>query len=157
MPVVDVTLTEGVHFAEEQIRRDAAQVLAAFDLGDAELSVLLTDDATIHPLNARWRGKDRPTDVLSFAQREGEAIGQREVLGDVVISLQTAARQAAERGHDTEHEVRVLLVHGICHLLGYDHEEDDEAEEMEAIERDLLDDLARADVQSDGAREDSAG
>jgi len=157
MPVVDVTLTEGGHFEEEQIRRDAAQVLAAFDLGDAELSVLLTDDATIHPLNARWRGKDRPTDVLSFAQREGETIGQREVLGDVVISLQTAARQAAERGHDTEHEVRVLLVHGICHLLGYDHEEDDEAEEMEAIERDLLDDLARADVQSDGAREDSAG
>lgn len=146
MSVVDVTLTEGVDWPVGPVVRDAERVLAAFDLPGAELSVLLTDDATIQPLNARWRGKDRPTDVLSFSQLEGEAIGQHEVLGDVVISLQTATRQAAERGHDTAQEVRVLLVHGICHLLGYDHEQDDEAEEMEALERELLADLARVDT-----------
>lgn len=120
----------------------AGQVLKAFGLDEAELSVVLCDDAFIHPLNRDWRGKDRPTDVLSFAQREGEEADEDDpVLGDVVISLETAARQAAERGHSTAHELRVLLVHGICHLLGYDHEEDDEAEEMEALERDLLAEL----------------
>ncbi len=142
MPVVDVSLTDGVEWPIEGVIADAERVLAQFGLDDVELSVLITDDATIHPLNLQWRGKDKPTDVLSFAQREGEVIGQVEVLGDVVISLETAARQAAERGHDTAREVRVLLVHGICHLLGYDHEEDEEAEEMEALERDLLADLA---------------
>ena len=120
----------------------AARVLGAFGLDEAELSIVLCDDAFIHPLNRDWRGKDRPTDVLSFAQREGEEADEDDpVLGDVVISLETAARQAAERGHSTGHELRVLLVHGICHLLGYDHEEDEEAEEMEALERDLLSEL----------------
>lgn len=143
MPVVDVTLAEGCSWPAESIVADATKVLGEFGLDDAELSVLLCDDATIWPLNREYRGKDKPTDVLSFAQREGEAIGRSEVLGDVVISLETAARQAAERHHDTAYEVRVLLVHGICHLLGYDHEEDDEAEEMEALERDLLEILAQ--------------
>lgn len=142
MPTIDVSLTEGCEWPVETIVADAERVLAHFGLQEAELSVLLTDDATIHPLNRDWRGKDRPTDVLSFAQREGEVMGQVELLGDVIISLQTAARQAEERGHSPAHEVRVLLVHGICHLLGYDHEQDDEAEEMEALERDLLSDLA---------------
>lgn len=120
----------------------AAQVLRAFGLDEAELSIVLCDDAFIHPLNRDWRGKDRPTDVLSFAQREGEEADEDDpVLGDVVISLETAARQAEERGHPLGHELRVLLVHGICHLLGYDHEVDDEAEEMEALERDLLAEL----------------
>lgn len=120
----------------------AAQVLSAFGLDEAELSIVLCDDAFIHPLNRDWRGKDRPTDVLSFAQREGEEADEDDpVLGDVVISLETAARQAEERGHPLGHELRVLLVHGICHLLGYDHEVDDEAEEMEALERDLLSEL----------------
>ena len=120
----------------------AARVLGAFGLDEAELSIVLCDDAFIHPLNRDWRGKDRPTDVLSFAQREGEEADEDDpVLGDVVISLETAARQAAERGHGTAHELRVLLIHGICHLLGYDHEEDEEAEEMEALERDLLAEL----------------
>lgn len=142
MAVVDVTLSEGTRWPVESIEADAARVLAQFGLEDAELSVLLCDDATIRPLNRQYRDKDKATDVLSFAQREGEPIGRDDVLGDVVISIETAARQAAERRHETEHEVRVLLVHGICHLLGYDHEQDDEAEEMEALERDLLEILA---------------
>lgn len=124
------------------LQRVAEQVLRAFGLEDAELSVVLCDDAFIHPLNLQWRQKDKPTDVLSFAQREGEEAREDDpVLGDVVISVETAIRQAAERGHSTATELRVLLVHGICHLLGYDHEEDEEAEEMEALERDLLGEL----------------
>lgn len=120
----------------------AEHLLNAFGLPEGELSVVLCDDAFIHPLNRDWRGKDKPTDVLSFAQREGEGANPDDnVLGDVIISVETATRQAEERGHPLGHELRVLLVHGILHLLGYDHEEDEEAEEMEALERDLLGEL----------------
>jgi probable rRNA maturation factor len=130
---------------EALVYRVAAHVLRAFGLEGAELSVVLCDDAFIQPLNRVWRSRDRPTDVLSFAQREGEQADPEDpVLGDVVISVQTASRQAEERGHDLDHELRVLLVHGILHLLGYDHEEDADAEEMEALEHDLLGELASA-------------
>lgn len=134
-----MTVTDGAAWDVDAVERDAVRILAQFGLDDAELSVLLCDDAVIWPLNRDWRRKDRPTDVLAFAQREGLAFpGAGDVLGDVVISVETAARQAAERGHSTEREVRILLVHGICHLLGYDHERDDEAEVMEAKERAIL-------------------
>ena len=114
-------------------------VLSYLDLSEAELSILLCDDATIHPLNRDYRGKDKPTDALSFAQREGEfAFVDDNVLGDVIISIDTTIRQAQERNHSTETELRVLLVHGILHLLGYDHIEDDEAEVMEEKERKIL-------------------
>lgn len=89
-----------------------------------ELSILITTDATIHELNLQWRGKDKPTDVLSFPQLEKEEIDPARpglVLGDVVISLDTAAAQAARYGHSLEGEVRRLLVHGVLHLIGHDH------------------------------------
>ena len=79
-----------------------------------ELSIVLTDDATIQTLNKQWRGKDKATDVLSFPQHAG-------VLGDVVISMDTAARQALALRHSLEAEVQRLLVHGVLHLLGHDH------------------------------------
>ena len=117
----------------------ARAVLGYLNLKDAELSILLCDDETIHPLNRDYRGKDKPTDVLSFAQREGEfAFIDDNLLGDVIISMDTTIRQATERQHSVETELRVLLVHGILHLLGYDHIEDDEAEIMEAKEREIL-------------------
>lgn len=117
----------------------AQAVLSYLDLQEAELSILLCDDETIHPLNRDYRGKDKPTDVLSFAQREGEfAFIDDDVLGDVIISMDTTIRQATERQHSVETELRVLLVHGILHLLGYDHIQDDEAEVMEAKEREIL-------------------
>lgn len=114
---------------------------------DAELSVVITDDATIRELNRDWRGKDKATDVLSFSQVEGEepapAAGRRlatsSVLGDVVISAETAARQAEEIGHSFEDEVRRLLVHGVLHLLGHDHVHGGEQRRrMRAEERRLL-------------------
>ena len=125
------------------VRRDAARLLALLDI-DAELSIALVGDAEIHALNRDWRGKDRPTDVLAFALREGEDAGVHpDVLGDVVISLDTAARQAAARGATLADEVRVLLAHGILHLLGYDHERSPaDARRMFAKQRALLRRLA---------------
>jgi len=90
-----------------------------------ELSIVLTGDDEVHALNRSWRAKDKPTDVLSFSQMEGEgaltAAHGVKVLGDVVISLDTAAAQAEAAGLTLEEEVGRLLVHGVLHLLGHDH------------------------------------
>jgi rRNA maturation RNase YbeY len=102
--------------SEAAVRGDAEALLAAVDLGDAELSLVICDDEAIRTLNRQWRQKDAPTDVLSFPQDD------EVILGDLVISADTAARQAAVRGHALRDELRVLLVHGLLHLLGYDHE-----------------------------------
>ena len=115
----------------------AEQALVALGLCDVELSILLCDDAFIHPLNRDYRGKDKPTDVLSFAMRE-EGDPNDPVLGDVIISIERAQEQALERGHPIGVELALLLVHGILHLLGYDHEEDEEAIVMEAKEKEIL-------------------
>lgn len=89
-------------------------------------------------LNREWRGKDRPTDVLSFAQQEGPGGAPDGLLGDVVISLDTACRQAAERGSRVGPEADRLLIHGVLHLLGYDHEcSETEARRMQRRERAL--------------------
>lgn len=121
------------------VRRDAQIILKAVDEAAAELTVSLIDDAEIHDLNRRYRQNDRPTDVLAFAMREGEpGPGDPAVLGDVVISLDTAARQARSRRRTLADEVRVLLIHGILHLLGYDHERGAaQARRMQAMERRL--------------------
>jgi len=116
----------------DAIVADADALLGLLDRPSAELSVMLCDDAVIQPLNAQWRGVDQATDVLSFPQDDAL------VLGDVVISAQTAARQAAEHGHGVEAEVRVLLVHGLLHLLGHDHQTADEAVAMNSEEARLL-------------------
>jgi probable rRNA maturation factor len=116
-------------------------ILSASGCPEARLSVLLTDDAGIRELNRTWLGKDRPTNVISFAMQEGEGAGvQADLLGDVVISMETAARDAAEAGVAVEHELYFLLLHGILHLLGYDHERGTvaEARRMEAREHELF-------------------
>ena len=108
----------------------------------AELSIVLTDDATVQRLNRTYRGADTPTDVLSFAQSEGDEFaapeGEAPHLGDVIISLDTARRQAAEYGLAPQDEVSHLLVHGILHLLGYDHEQPEDARIMRAHEDAIL-------------------
>jgi probable rRNA maturation factor len=100
------------------VRRTAELICAAVGYPDGELSVVLTDDETIHALNLQWRRKDKATDVLSFAQGEPERTG---VLGDVIISVETARRQAPRFGNDFAAEMDRLLVHGVLHLLGHDH------------------------------------
>lgn len=108
-----------------------------------ELSVALCTDAHIRALNAEWRGKDAATDVLSFP---AEAFGEVTVLGDCVISVDTAARQARDLGHALADECRVLLAHGIAHLAGMDHEDGEEqAREMSRVESALLRALAASD------------
>jgi probable rRNA maturation factor len=99
-------------------------------------------------LNREWRGKDRPTDVLSFSLREGEHGGVASALGDVVISLETAARQARDRRSSLASEVDRLLVHGILHLAGYDHEVSAREERrMKRKEREMLARIAAANVR----------
>lgn len=108
-------------------------MLAALRLRKAELSVMLCDDSTIRALNRTHRKKNKPTDVLAFALAEGEQLpGAEGVLGDVVISLDTARRQAEERGHGLWDEVTLLLAHGLLHLIGYDHRDDEEERTMNA-------------------------
>jgi probable rRNA maturation factor len=115
-------------------------MLAELGLEHAELSVLLTGDAQIHELNREHLGKDRPTDVLAFPLDglDSEAkLGER-LLGDVVISLETAARQAQGRRRELIAEVRFLLAHGLLHLVGYDHASADEKRQMSAMTRRLV-------------------
>jgi probable rRNA maturation factor len=108
-------------------------MLAALKLSRAELSVLLCDDRTIHALNRDHRKKDKPTDVLAFALREGAQLpGAQGLLGDVVISIPTAKRQARTHRHALWDEVTLLLAHGLLHLIGYDHRTDAEERRMNA-------------------------
>jgi probable rRNA maturation factor len=123
------------------LRSVARRILSASGCPEARLSILLTDDAGIRELNRDWLGKDRPTNVISFAMQEGEGAGvQADLLGDVVVSVETAAREAAEAGVPFEHELYFLLLHGILHLLGYDHERGSAtaARRMAARERELF-------------------
>jgi probable rRNA maturation factor len=98
------------------------RTLAAAGIDGWDLSVLLTGDEVIQGLNERYRGRNRPTDVLSFPQAEGRRVpGQARVAGDVVISVETLRRNAAERGFDEREELTRLVVHGVLHLDGMDH------------------------------------
>lgn len=108
-----------------------------------EVSMVFVDDAYIHGLNKQYRGIDSPTDVLSFAMQEGEPIlgGEEVILGDVVISLQAAERQAKEYGHSFLREAAYLTVHGVLHLLGYDHRGDQERKIMRQKEDAILSSL----------------
>lgn len=107
-----------------------------------ELSVVLANDAVVQALNRDYRGKDKPTNVLSFALTEGEEMpGSGEgptALGDIVLALETIAREAAEQSKPLHDHTMHLVVHGVLHLLGWDHLEEAEAEEMEARETQIL-------------------
>lgn len=124
-----------------RLRSTARRVLLAENCPEnAEVSILLTGDEAIRELNSRYRGIDAPTDVLAFSQLEGEEFAQEgeAVLGDVVISVETAARQAMEHGHTLDDEMDILLVHGILHLLGYDHETPEDEKRMFERQRELV-------------------
>ncbi|KYZ77030.1 rRNA maturation RNase YbeY [Anaerosporomusa subterranea] len=129
---------------ESVIRTVLNKTAEVYDLSpQTEVSILFTDNATIHSLNRDYRGKDMPTDVLSFALNEGDEPtiidGPPEnLLGDIIISLEKAAEQAAEYGHSLEREVAFLTLHGLLHLLGYDHETEDDRAEMRQEEEAVL-------------------
>lgn len=123
------------------LARRAQKMLAALDLGAVELSLALVDDPAIQELNRTFRGKNRPTDVLAFAMREGEPApriaGEPELLGDVIISVPTAERQARKARRPLLAELTMLLAHGLLHLVGYDHQTDAEERVMTARTREL--------------------
>ena len=112
----------------------AERMLSAMGLMHAELSILLCDDPTIHELNRTYRNQDKPTDVLAFAMQEGAPLpqGASLMLGDVVISIPTARRQADEHARTLQDEVVELLAHGLLHLLGFDHPDRDQERRMRA-------------------------
>ena len=116
--------------ARPDVRRWAKRMLDCLDLAKVELSIVLTDDSEIRELNGVFRQRDKATDVLAFAMREGEPLGgstaaskgtSGEILGDVVISVETARRQAKEHRRTLTAEIQMLLGHGLLHLIGYDH------------------------------------
>ncbi len=139
-----------------RVVREALKV--AFPKGDCQVGVVIADDATVRRLNREYRGLDEPTDVLAFAfnypghylgegkapvtqENAGSWVSQPdspESLGEVVLSLPQAERQAQEHGHSLKQEVALLLVHGVLHLLGYDHLQPSEERIMKARETELL-------------------
>lgn len=145
---VDIAV-EGVGWAGEAVLRPrierafaaAARRLALAGEG-SEVSVVLTDDATMRTLNARWRRRDVATNVLSFPAypvAAGDAPGP--LLGDIVLAHETVAREAAIDGKAFDAHFTHLIVHGFLHLLGYDHQVDEDAERMERLERAILAEL----------------
>ncbi len=125
--------------------RVVQEVLAAEGVAkEVEVSVVFVDDEYIRRLNRQYRGVDFPTDVLSFAMLEGEPLAGKEeelILGDVVVSLPAAQRQSAEYGHSLAREVAYLIVHGMLHLLGYDHQTAEQKQVMRTKEEAVLEKL----------------
>ena len=119
---------------------------SGFD-AQSELCLRLTDDAEVQELNARWRGLDRPTNVLSFPAAPAKLAAAAPVLGDIVLAYETVAREASDT--PLADHYRHLVAHGFLHLIGYDHQTDEEAKRMEDLERRILARLGVADPYAD--------
>ena len=146
--------------AEAVIQRAiaAAAEMADADTGEAELAVMLTDDSGIRTLNNNWRGINKPTNVLSFpALQPSGAAGPDDaprMLGDIAIAYETTRREADDEQKPFDHHLGHLAVHGFLHLIGYDHETDDDAEAMEALETEILAQLGIPDPYGNRERMD---
>jgi probable rRNA maturation factor len=120
------------------VRRAVAAAASTHSTSEAELAIVLTDDSAIRQLNRLWRGVDAPTNVLSFPAAAKQAEDEPAHLGDIILAYQTIAREARAEGKPFAHHVAHLAVHGYLHLIGFDHEQDDDAEAMEQAERKVL-------------------
>ncbi len=130
--------------ALERAIQEAAETALKLAGGEGDVSVAIVDDERIHELNRQYRGVDAPTDVLSFANDEGEALIEAaggHFLGDIAISLPTAARQAEEIGQSLGRELAFLAAHGVLHLLGYDHMTPQDEERMLEKQREIMEAL----------------
>ena len=141
--LLDVQLAESIEHldtlpTEEQLTLWASTALKGrTDFEEPELTIRLTDEEESQALNSEYRGKDKPTNVLSFPFEMPPGI-PLELLGDLIICVSVVEQEAQEQAKTTEAHWAHMVIHGCLHLLGYDHIKDDEAEEMEALERDLL-------------------
>ena len=140
---------EGLDARAEQAVREALKQSKAKIAGAAELSIVLTDDAAQRELNRQWRGIDKPTNVLSFPQIEPfePIVG---ILGDIVLARETLEREAAELDKPFADHFTHLVVHGFLHILGYDHEEEGDALDMEGLETRILASLGVPDPYDEG-------
>lgn len=148
IPATEVLVTadcwDSESSAETIIHRaiETAASMVDADTADAEVAVMLTDDAGIRTLNKNWRGIDKPTNVLSFPALQPERAPTDDdaprMLGDIAIAYETTRHEADTEHKPFEHHLSHLAVHGFLHLIGYDHENDDDAEIMEGLERDIL-------------------
>jgi probable rRNA maturation factor len=136
-PSIDIQMQSPLWDAQLQAGqtvRDAIAAAAALSTAGGEVSILLTDDSSIRALNREWRGIDKPTNVLSFPA----AISGGAFLGDIVIAYETVAQECAEEDGEFLHHLAHLSVHGFLHLIGYDHQTDSQAEEMEGLESRIM-------------------
>ena len=164
LPITEILVTAECWHAQAEaeavIQRAIAVAaeIADADIGEAELAVMLTDDAGIRTLNSNWRGIDKPTNVLSFPalQPEGEwkAGDAPRMLGDIAIAYETTRREADDEQKPFDHHLSHLAVHGFLHLIGYDHEIDSDAEDMESLETEILAQLGIPDPYADRERTD---
>jgi probable rRNA maturation factor len=132
--IEDAGWTAALPEADALVRRAAEAVLLNEGADGEGVTLLLTDDQAVRELNARFRGKDAPTNVLSFPAPPNP----EKHLGDVALALGVCTREAAEQGKPLAHHLQHLVAHGVLHLLGYDHMSEDEAEAMEGLERVIL-------------------
>jgi probable rRNA maturation factor len=138
-PGIDIavasTLWDAQPLAGQTVRDAIAAAAGALATRCGDVSVLLTDDASIGRLNGQWRGIDKPTNVLSFAAAKS---GGATFLGDIVIAYETLARECAEADRVFLHHLAHLTVHGFLHLIGYDHQNDSDADAMEGLESKIM-------------------
>jgi len=145
-PAVDILIESALWNGEPEHQAILRQAIAAAareaSSKPAELAIVLTDDSAIRALNRKWRGRDEPTNVLSFpAGSAAAATHQAAHLGDIVIAYETSAREASYEGKPFAQHLAHLAVHGYLHLLGFDHETEAEAVVMERLENEILSQL----------------
>jgi probable rRNA maturation factor len=130
--------TADFHAWEEQIVRACSMILKQLELEHGALTVVLTDEETIRDMNDKYAGLDHATDVLSFTNGETDPETGIPYLGDILIAVPIAERQAAEYGHSTGAELSLLAIHGLLHLMGYDHSDDEGKERMWTLQASAL-------------------
>jgi len=147
LPISDVLIVADCWLAQPDVEPvilraiAMAAEIADADHGEAELAVMLTDDVGIRTLNSNWRGIDKPTNVLSFPALQAPAGAPSDaprMLGDIAIAFETTRKEADDEQKPFDHHLSHLAVHGFLHLIGYDHENDDDAEAMEGLETEIL-------------------
>jgi probable rRNA maturation factor len=143
--IEDAAWTAALPDAEARVRAAALATLESEGAADEGVALLLTSDLAVQALNARFRGQDKPTNVLAFPAPPNA----ERFLGDVALAFETCAREAAEQGKPLGHHLQHLVAHGVLHLLGYDHMTEAEASEMEGLERAVLAGLGIADPYAD--------